>query len=347
MNFGTGPTPAKIMLVGEAYGQEEDARKEPFVGLSGQELNRMLHEAGIMRSEVYCTNVVNARPKNNDLAQWIAFKRKDETMGHYSFRGKMVTQIVVDGWNQLRKEIELVQPNVIAAAGNLALWALTDKSGVLKWRGSTLKMDGLDAAPTVIPIIHPAAIMREWSWRAATVSDLKRVKAASHSRVVTKPEWRFIIRPSYDSVNSCLSELIKRCDQASEGVWIDFDLETRAGHITTAGLSWSLTEAISIPFMLREDDHGYWIPEVEANVVHLLYRLLTHPKCWVRGQNLLYDAQYTYRHWHFVPNVKQDTMISMHALFSDLKKSLDFQASLFCDYYVQWKPEKGVWKAGA
>lgn len=335
------------MLVGEAFGADEERLGEPFVGVSGQELNRMLHEAGIMRSEVYCTNVVNARPRNNDLGDWIAFKRKDETLEHYAFRGKQVKQIVVDGYNQLMREIALVQPNIIIAAGNLALWALTGKSGVLKWRGSLLQMvdwaDGLP--PKVIPIIHPAAILREWSFRAATVSDLKRVRAAASSREIVKPAWHFIIRPSYEVARQTLLDLLAQVE-ASGGMWIDFDLETRAGHITTAGLSYDNLHAISIPLMCREDQDGYWLAELEGEIVWLLYRLLTHPRCWVRGQNLLYDAQYTYRHWHFVPNVKQDTMISMHTLFAGLKKSLDFQASLFCDYYIQWKPEKQAWKEG-
>ena len=54
----TGPCPAKIMLVGEAPGEREVAEGQPFVGFSGQELSKMLQEAGIMRSECFITNVV-------------------------------------------------------------------------------------------------------------------------------------------------------------------------------------------------------------------------------------------------------------------------------------------------
>ncbi|MFS2212853.1 hypothetical protein, partial [Kosakonia cowanii] len=64
-----------------------------------------------------------------------------------------------------------------------------------------------------------------------------------------------------------------------------------------------------------------------------------HPNVLVRGQNLLYDAQYTYRHWHFVPRVAQDTMISHHTMWAGLPKRLDFQASMYCDHYVYWKDE--------
>ena len=64
---GDGPPSARIMIVGEAWGEIEERAGAPFQGPSGQLLNSMLHEAGIMRSECYATNLVNARPPYNDL----------------------------------------------------------------------------------------------------------------------------------------------------------------------------------------------------------------------------------------------------------------------------------------
>lgn len=98
--------------------------------------------------------------------------------------------------------------------------------------------------------------------------------------------------------------------------------------------------------MSKDDPKGYWIEEQEAYIVWMIYRVLTHPKVKVRGQNLLYDCQYTYRHWHFVPRVAQDTMIAHHSTFCGLPKALDFLASMYSDYYVNWKPEKSAWKVG-
>jgi DNA polymerase I-like protein with 3'-5' exonuclease and polymerase domains len=139
-----------------------------------------------------------------------------------------------------------------------------------------------------------------------------------------------------------LQELRDKVER-NEIEWVDFDLETRAGHIACAGISWSLEDAICIPLMCVEDRAGYFALEEEAAIVYELYRLLTHPKVKVRGQNLLYDAQYTYRHWHFVPRVAQDTMISHHTMFAGLRKSLDFQASVYCDHYVYWKDDGKTW----
>ena len=59
----TGPAPAKVMIVGEAPGDQEVRESAPFVGASGQELSRMLMEAGIHRSQCFVTNVIRIKPK--------------------------------------------------------------------------------------------------------------------------------------------------------------------------------------------------------------------------------------------------------------------------------------------
>src|SRR3990167_9983799 len=101
LGHGIGPIPARVMLVGEAWGENEERERQPFVGASGQELNKMLHEAQIMRSECYVTNVVNARPPNNYLGAWIAFKKKDITPAHRLLRDKWCLPIVHEGYAAL------------------------------------------------------------------------------------------------------------------------------------------------------------------------------------------------------------------------------------------------------
>lgn len=88
---------------------------------------------------------------------------------------------------------------------------------------------------------------------------------------------------------------------------------------------------------------GYWSLDEESELIRLIARVLTHPHAEVVGQNLLYDAQYTWRHWHFVPRVKQDTMIAWHTQFVEQPKALDYQASLLCKRYVFWKNDGKIW----
>jgi uracil-DNA glycosylase len=346
--FGVGPAPARIMIVGEYWSPDDERACQPFQGSVGAELGRMLHEAGVMASECYMTNVVNARPGSNDINSWIAAKKKDITPRHVSLDGKWVMPIVQEGVERLWREIELVSPNVILALGNLSLWALTGAWGALKWRGSQLHAQKTIAATPiplkVIPTIHPRAVLSQWEHRAAAVNDIKRVAKECGSRVYSnQPAWSFLVRPSFHQAYSTLNTLLSRASSSPTPIWIDFDLETRAGHIACAGLSWTLNDAICIPFMCVENKEGYWNIEEEAMLVHKIYKLLTHPNVNVRGQNLLYDAQYTYRHWHFVPRVKQDTMISHHTLFAGLPKRLDYQASLYCEHYIYWKDDGKTW----
>ena len=347
MLHGDGPIPAKVMVVGEAFGERDEAAGLPFQGTSGVELNKLLSEAGIMRTEVYLTNVVNACPPNNDLSAWVAMKKKDITPSHVSLRDKWVLPCIRLGYDQLLSEIKLVSPNLIIAVGGLALWALTGKSGILRWRGSQLRTDPFTGlGVNVIPTIHPAAVLREWSLRPIVATDFKRAKRFIHKPVYDNiPNWQFTIRPSFEAVQSRLRSLTTALDYG-ELEWIDFDYETKQNNIDCIGLSWSATEALCIPFMSATNKEGYWSLEEETMIVWLLYKLLTHKRVKVRGQNLLYDCQYSYRYWHFIPRVAQDTMISQHVAFAGMRKALDFQASLYCDYYVQWKPDKEQWKEG-
>jgi len=344
LGHGNGPSNARIAIVGEVWGNYEDRTKEPFIGPAGEEMNRMLHEVGILRSECWVTNVVNARPPNGSVEAWIPKKKKDIKSTFVGLHEKLVDPLVVAGYKQMIGELSLVKPNIIVAMGNTALWALTGAEGVMKWRGSQLYTTAPGLPKTkLIPTVHPAAIMRDWSLRAISLHDLKRVAAErATAEYANEPQWNFIVRPDFATVLGTLRSLLDRLTQGI--LWLDFDLETRAGHIACAGISWSKTEAICIPFMCVESRSGYWLAEEEAKIVHTLYTLLTHPNVRVRGQNLLYDCQYTYRHWHFVPRVAQDTMIAHHSTFCGLPKSLAFQASMYCDHYVYWKDDGKTWE---
>ncbi len=354
---GEGSPNARLMIVGEAWGQNEETHGAPFVGASGQELNKILHEVGLTRNECYLTNVVNARPPFNDIEKWVTAKRKDITSDMVKWRDRYVKPIAREGINSLLEEIHLVKPNVIVALGNVAMWALTGASGIFKWRGSQLNcalgrelyppgLLGPTDAPwsgKLIPTLHPAYLLRDYGMRPTAMLDWKRVLKEIHTAEYSNlPQWNFIVRPSLQVVLSILADLYNKVERG-ELEWLDFDLETRAGHIACAGISWSRTDAVCIPFMCVEDKNGYWLVEEEAQVVWLLYKLLTHPRVKVRGQNLLYDCQYTYRHWHFVPRVVQDTMIAHHSTFCGLQKSLAFQASMYCDHYVYWKDDGKTW----
>lgn len=321
------------MLVGEAPGVEEERTGLPFVGASGNELDRMLHEAGLNRAECFVSNVSRMRPPGNDISEWMYRGKKAPPEGFVQWRGIWVNPAIAVGDALLKKEIAAVKPEVIVAFGNVAMYALTGKYGITDWRGSQLTGE---SGITTIPTFHPAAVLRQWSWRAAVLADLKRAAKGS-----TKPEWFFTVRPSYAQASTKLALLLS--DLAHGPKILSFDIETRHGHIACAAVAWSEVEALCIPFMESGHPDGYWPESEEIALIDALRRVLTHSNARVVGQNLLYDAQYTLRWWHFAPRVWQDTMISHHTAFCELPKALDFQASLYCKHYIFWKNDGKEW----
>lgn len=165
-----GPVPAKIMIVGEAPGETEVKEGKPFVGMSGKVLDGLLRDAGIERSECYITNVVLRRPHGNDFSEF------------YTTKSRVCRHNELDvAYDRLRRDCDMVRPNVIIALGDEALRSLTGKSGITKWRGSVLRTSG---GWKCIPTIHPAAIAREWSYRPAALADLQRVyKEQAYSEI--------------------------------------------------------------------------------------------------------------------------------------------------------------------
>jgi len=340
----TGPAPAKIMIVGEAPGEREVHEGIPFVGYSGQELSKMLHEAGINRNECFLTNVCRVRPPGNDIGAFVALRKADITPQHGLVRDKYVMPPVWDGIEALTREIEMVRPNVIIALGNLSTWALTGNWGVMSWRGSVIECDlqtSLDYKPKVVPAYHPSAIMRQWSWRQIVVHDFRRAKTQAGFPGIIRPDYQFITRPTFEQAEYYLIQLLAKVEVSKTKLSVD--IETRAGHIACIGIAWTHLHAICIPLMCVERQDGYWSEDEELVIYQLTQRLLTHPNAEVVGQNFLYDAQYFYRHLHYIPRLVRDTMLSQHVCFSNMQKGLDFLSSMYCEHHEFWKDEGKEW----
>lgn len=334
----SGPCPSPIMIVGEAPGEHEVRQRMPFVGPSGWELDRMLHEAGIMRSQCFVTNVARERPPQNDIDEWISPNKRPPGPEWIRLRDRWVKPPIVNGCEMLDKEVALCKPKIIVALGNTAMWALTGKWGIKSWRGSALAGPG---GATVIPAFHPAAILREWAIRAPTVSDLRRAAQWLEPRPPEPPAYHFLVRPSFELALGTINNLLDACHERPTKLSVD--IETRLGHIACIGFAWSKLDALCIPLMCTERKDGYWLFDEELALVDAIRRLLEHPNVRVVGQNFLYDSQYILRHWHCVPRLARDTMLSHHALFPGTPKGLDYLSSIYCDYHVYWKDEGKEW----
>lgn len=143
--FGEGPAQARIVLVGEQPGDQEDIEGHPFVGPAGGVLDRALGEAGIDRSEVYVTNTVKH-------FKWVP---KGKRRIHQRPNARQIRACLP--W--LETEIELVEPEVLVCMGAVAAQALLGASfKVTEQRGVPVESP---LAPTVLATIHPSAILRQ------------------------------------------------------------------------------------------------------------------------------------------------------------------------------------------
>lgn len=142
--FGEGPPKARIFMIGEQPGNEEDLQGLPFVGPAGQMLDRALKDSSIDRTEVYVTNVVK--------------HFKFEERGKRRLHKKPASTEIRACRPWLEAEVQLVRPRVIVCLGATAAQALFGSAfRVTKKRGVPLEHRW---APQVFATIHPSAILR-------------------------------------------------------------------------------------------------------------------------------------------------------------------------------------------
>ena len=158
---GEGEIGARVMLVGEAPGEQETLMGRPFVGKAGKNLDEFLELAGLERSQLYVTNAVKFRPTKRSTA--------GRTVNRPPTREEVSLFLP---W--LRREIELVAPEVIVTLGNVPLRALTGPKSVIgDVHGAFQDADGL----RLYPMYHPASLIYNPALRPVYAEDIRRLSA--------------------------------------------------------------------------------------------------------------------------------------------------------------------------
>lgn len=152
--FGVGDPRARLMFVGEGPGRDEDLKGEPFVGRAGMLLTDIIEKGmRLSRSDVYICNVVKCRPPDNRNPE------PDEVDACSPF---------------LRRQIALVQPEVIVALGKFAAQTLlATKTPITRLRGNWFAYEGVPLMPT----LHPAYLLRNPADKKLVWQDIKQVMA--------------------------------------------------------------------------------------------------------------------------------------------------------------------------
>jgi len=166
--FGVGSPTAKIMIIGEGPGANEDEKGEPFVGAAGHLLNRLLEKVELRREETYIANVVKCRPPMN----------RDPSVEEASACLPF-----------LRQQMGAIRPRVVVTLGKYAAWYTTHVFGSM---GDILGMPDLycgfiTPSVPVVPLYHPAYLLRLGEGDRAkvaftdTLNRLRRAKSIADS----------------------------------------------------------------------------------------------------------------------------------------------------------------------
>jgi uracil-DNA glycosylase family 4 len=324
-----GPEDAAIVILGEAPGEEEIREGRPFVGPSGQLLfDQILPRAGIRRDQCRTLNVHWEMPPGR---KWETIPK--DALGTYD----TPTEEAI---------LEYPRKVVIAVGGHALDFMLKgtakvprrEWSAITKWRGSVLRDNMHFIGPVVVPMIHPAAVLRSGGYddvdedaasrkanhyKALCIHDAMRAK-----KVVDDPESMVAPeRTSQHAGNRTFDGLraeLRHWELEDHDVPIAFDIETFAHTVTCIGIAASATAAIVVPLTEIEG----WSVQMRAELVDLVATILAGPNPKI-GQHLDYDVQHLARMGIPVNNVWLDTAVAHSILHPEIPHDLATLTSLY------------------
>ncbi|MDI6700214.1 MAG: uracil-DNA glycosylase [bacterium] len=159
--FGTGPIDAKLMIIGEAPGVDEDREGLPFVGRAGEKLTKMLEYIGISRQDVFIANILKCRPPHN------ADPTPEQISNCFPF---------------LKKQVQIIRPKIILTLGRYAASVVTGGSSLRMADYLNRDLTSIFFGIPVISTYHPAVLLHSKGEKLETIrkqmaKDLKRLKS--------------------------------------------------------------------------------------------------------------------------------------------------------------------------
>lgn len=304
--WGEGPKHAKIMLVGEAPGQEEDIEGHPFIGSSGQLLDDLFLELDINRKDVYITNAVKcATPVENKKPG-----KKDIT----SCRPHLL------------KEIEKVKPNVVGCLGAVALEAVLKRTGITKLQNNVFYSKELNVK--VIPVLHPAYILRNPSAYSSLKKGMELIKRESKQKEkveVATTKTKHIDASTSKKIDKVLTKL-EKVDAFT------FDLETTSlnpleAKIILIALSWQIGLGVTIKWKALSTDQKTRLQKIFLS------------KKEKSGHNIKFDIQVLWANNFRVKGPFFDTLPAVALINENIKdKGLEALTLRYLDLGEYWKP---------
>ena len=322
---GRGRPQAKIAVVGQAPGREEDTKARPFIGPAGKTLNNWLRAAGFHpERDVYYLNATRCiGPKDKDG------KEREPS-----------DQEIANCREFLFDELRQVDPGIIVPAGGIALQSLYEKVGITQLRGAVLWHE--DLRKKMVPILHPASAFHLWSNEQYGLADLQKAhRESKKSTEMSDGLGKYQVCLDVESVEA-LADLVEQ-----EAEVLAFDTETtsldwQTGSVLCVGISWQPGTAFVVP-VLGHGAKEMWSPEDKERVLAALKRILESdtPKI---GQNGKFDQLYLKHDLGIiVRGYEFDDMLAYHLFHEEKGHSLDTMCNLFTnmgDYSREARPYK-------
>lgn len=353
----SAPCAHRLLLLGEAPGEEEERQGRPFVGPSGKLLDELLALAGLRREHFHLLNVFSERPPGNDLKLWTLTKTElkkqgFEELGRLPQLNKRYLHPQHEPHLQrLKTELAALQPELILCLGGTALWALSSDSRITQSRGSffsytqkwaptsgtewRIRTDWgklpspRDFSCKALATFHPAAVIREWSLRPIVWADLRKVRQWLDGSLPAPIKRKLWINPTFEEIAHVYSTFSR---VPTDLLGVDIETAPRAGQITTFAIG-TAEECICIPLWDKNTlpglCHRYARASEEALAWQWVRRFCALPNPKVL-QNGLYDMQWLLDVMDIrLENVLHDTSILQHALQPELPKDLGTLGSLY------------------
>lgn len=334
----------RVAVVGEAWGAEEEAAGKPFVGRAGHQLDKLLGASGIDRERSLITNVIHARPPDNDFGVYYADKAR-----------KNPTPELLQAHARLKQELQDWKPDIVIALGNEALFALTGKRGIEAWRGSVLEVDGI----RVIPTFHPAALLRvstDTAWYTpATLRDFNHARVMASRPIPEMPEVEVTLDPA--RLRECMAEW------AGKPVAVDIETLYRyqGEQVACIGFSGEVGKAVVVPFVCEviseQGEKVSWTtqpmltPDNLLDIGRVIQEFFSGESWWKVGQNIQFDIN-VLRRLGWVKEVKGiwfDTMVAhANCVQPEFPHDLGFLVSWYTSYpyykYMVKLRNEELWK---
>ena len=332
-----------IIFIGEAPGSHEEDTGKPFVGSAGQLFNRCLNQVGIVRSNCLVGNIFSQRPPRNNV--------------NHFFLNKTNTKLNWEGEEHIAKLRAWLEglpktgkARLIVALGATAMFILTGKKRINKWRGSVLPCV-LAEDFSVYPTFHPSYVNRLMNEPGEATSkekekdaqnvlplfllDLERAKEWIEAGGKVYQERTFALDYSYQEIYWCLDNLSKKTfiDKCT----LSIDIETLPGEsgpiLWCIGFSDNPSSAFVVPFL--RGMKFCWTTEEEAKLMILISLIFLNSHIKKVFQNGCYDLSVLGRYYglRVANNTFEDTMWLHHASYPYIKKGLETLASIYT-----WEP---------